>query len=221
MHRFVLFLVGLVVLAIACGGGTADEESPGGNDSTGNPIRDALVDNLATGLLRDIPLLEVAEANCISEAILATLPDFGSALEDPDSFAQEILAETRAAQEHCLTPDRIAELEAAGTVVLTREPAVDAFLLLVRLSGGGLEGEDRELVDAGYLMCALAEEAGSLDELLARLTATPEASAKLAADLLPLLGKLLRDEELATFATTAVVSFCPEISELPSPANQP
>lgn len=124
-----------------------------------------------------------------------------------------MLADIRAAQESCLTPERLAELETDETVVLARDPAEEALLLLARGVAGGLDAEDQDLVEAGYLMCAFAEEAGSLDVLLARFTATPEASAKLAADLLPLVGKVLRDEELILFATTAVVALCPEDSE--------
>ncbi len=78
---------------------------------------------------------------------------------------------------------------------------------------GGLDTEDQKLVDAGYLVCAIAKEAGSLETLAARLAATPGASARIAADLSPLLGRVLRAEELMRFYTIAVVALCPEISD--------
>ena len=230
MHWFGFVLVGLVILTSACGGGTGDEGAPDEGNATDpaqerletDPVRDALESELKPALLRDFPLLKEEEASCISDAILEELPDFGTALEDPASFAAEILSGTQAAQERCLAPDRIAELlDANQTVVLTSEPAEKAFLLLVRGVAGGLNTEDQELVDAGYLVCALAEEAGSLETLVARLAATPVASAKIAADLLPLLGRVLRAEELITFSTTAVVALCPEISDSSSAVSPP
>jgi hypothetical protein len=160
---------------------------------------------LAAALLRDLPLLEQEEADCISNALLAAIADSETALEDIDLFAEGILAGTRAAQERCLMPDRIAELG-----VRTREPAEEAFVLVVRAITQGLDAEDEELVGAGYLVCGLAQEAGSLDILLARLAATPRASEEVAADLSPLLGRVLSAEELITFSANAVATLCPE-----------
>ena len=158
-------------------------------------------------------MLEEEEAGCISDAILAELPDSEIALEDPTLYAEEILAATEAAQERCLTPDRLAELEESEATSLTREPEEEAFLLVARGVAGGLDSEDQELVDAGYLVCGLAEEAGSLVTLLERLAAAPAASAKAAADLSPLLGRVLRAEEFITFSTIAVVALCPEVDD--------
>jgi hypothetical protein len=202
--------VGLALLIGACGGGTSDGPEQG---SETDPVRDALEANLESALLRDLPLLEGEEASCISDAILAELPDFGTALEDPESFAEEILATTEAAQERCLTPDRVAELEAIEGEALTREPEEEAFLLVARGVAGGLDSEDQELVDAGYLVCGLAEEAGSLETLLERLVVAPAASARAAANLSPLLGKVLQVEELITLSTIAVVALCPEVDD--------
>ena len=223
MHRFGLVLVGLAIMASACGGGGGDERTSDERTTTdpvqkrleADPVRDALETQLKPALLRDFPLLEVDEASCITDAILADLPEFETALEDPNSIAMEILASSQAAQESCLTPDRIAELETTESVVPTRVPAEEAFLLNVRGVAGGLDTEDQKLVDAGYLVCALAEEAGSLETLAARLAATPEASARIAANLLPLLGRILEAEELIIFSTLTVVALCPEIRETP------
>lgn len=212
MRWFGMFLVGLVTLTSACGGGTSDENAPEKGTAT-DPIRAALEDQLEAGLLRDLPRLEEEEAGCISEAVLSELPDFDTALEDPEMFAEELLARTRAAQERCLTPDRIAELTGDEAADLAREPAEEAYLLVVRGVAGGLDTEDQELVDAGYLVCGLAEEAGSLATLVALLAATPEASARAAADLSPLVGTVLRAEELITFSTIAVVALCPEVDD--------
>jgi hypothetical protein len=48
---------------------------------------------------------------------------------------------------------------------------------------------------------------------VARLAATPAASARAAADLSPLLGTVLQVEELITFSTIAVVALCPEVTD--------
>ena len=217
MRWFGLFFVGLVILASACGGDTSDEGVPDEDArdeaATTDPIRDALETKLEPALLRDLPLLEEKEASCINDVVLAELPDFGSSPEDPASLAAEIVAATKAAQERCLTPDRIAELRGNEAVVLKREPAEEAFILVVRGVAGGLNTEDQKLVDAGYLVCALAEETGSLETLVAQLAATPGASAKTAADLSPLLGRILRAEELITFSTIAVAALCPEVGD--------
>ena len=210
MRSFGLTLVGLAVLMGACGGGTSDEPEQG---SETDPVRDALEGNLESALLRDLPLLEEEEASCISDAILAELPDFGPAVEGPESFAEEILAATEAARERCLTPDRIAELEASEAVALMREPEEEAFLLVARGAAGGLDSEDQEPVDAGFLVCVLAEEAGSLETLLERLAAAPAASARAAANLSPLLGKVLGAEDLIIFSTIAVAALCPEVDD--------
>ena len=207
-----LTLVGLAVLLGACGGGTSDEGAPDEGAAT-DPVRNALEANLEAALLRDLPLLSEEEAGCINDAILAELPDFDTALEDPAVLAEEILAGVQAAQERCLTPDRIAELEASEGEAVALEPEEEAFLLVARGVAGGLDSEDQELVDAGYLVCGLAEEAGSLVTLLERLAAAPAASAKAAADLSPLLGSVLRAEELITFSTIAVVALCPEVDD--------
>ena len=223
MRWFGFVLLGLVVLlASACGGGASEEGAPDGRASEeGAPdggaaidlVRDALEAQLEAALLRDLPLLEEEEARCISDAILAAMPAFETALEDPNFFAEQMLAGVQAAQERCLAPGRIAELEEAEALVRTPEATEAAFLLVVRRVVGGLDAGDQELVGAGYLVCGLAEEAGSLDTLLARLAATPETSAKAAADLAPSLGRILGAEELITFSTIAVVTLCPEFDE--------
>jgi hypothetical protein len=165
---------------------------------------------LEAALLSDIPLLQEEEASCLSDAILAELPDFEGALEDLELFSDEIVAGTQAAQGRCLTPERLAELQQSDATAPTRGPEEEAYLLVVRVVAGGLDTEDQELVDAGYLACGLAEEAGSLETLVARLAATPRASAGVAADLLPLVGRVLEVEELIIFSTIAVVALCPE-----------
>ncbi len=219
-----LILVGLAVLLGACGGGTSDEGAPDQSAATEqaaetdegaetDPVRDDFEANLESALLRDLPLLEEEEASCISDGILAELPDVDTAPEDPAVLAEEILAGIEAAQERCLTADRIAELERDEAVVRTRGPEEEAFLLVARGVAGGLDTEDQELVDAGYLVCGLAEEAGSLETLLERLAAAPAASARAAADLSPLLGKVLGAEELIIFSTIAVAALCPEVDD--------
>ena len=95
MHWFGLVLVGLVVLASACGGGAGNEGAPDEGASTDpvqerletDPVRDALESELKPALLRDLPLLEEEEASCITATILAELPDFETALGDPNSIA--------------------------------------------------------------------------------------------------------------------------------------
>lgn len=61
MHRFVLVLVGLIILAIACGGGTDDNAAPDAEAPDEGAAPDLILDALETGLqpalLRDIPLL--------------------------------------------------------------------------------------------------------------------------------------------------------------------
>jgi hypothetical protein len=212
MRWFGIVLVGLAILTSACGGGTSDEGAPD-EGAAADPVRDAFEAQLEAALLRDLPLLEEEEAACISDAVLAVMADFETALDDPVFLAEEMLAGVQAAQERCLTPDRIAELEGDEALALTPEPAERAFLLVVRGVVEDLDTEDQELVGAGYLMCGLAEEAGSLDTLLARLAATPETSARVAADLLPSLGRVLEAEELITFSTMAVVALCPEVDD--------
>lgn len=231
MHWFALALVGLIIVAVACGGGTGDEGASGGPTGNegpsgeGKPIEDRLREileaRLGPALIRDLPALEEEEARCISDALLAGLPDFRVALEDVESFAAEVLDGSRAAQESCLTPDRSAELEANLTEVLTREPVEEAFLLVVRGQPLGLDADDGKIVDAGYLLCAFAEEAGSLDILVERLAGTPTSSAKVVANLMPLLGRVLQDQELITFSTTAVVTLCPEVSGPSSTVDPP
>ncbi len=211
-----LTLVGLAVLMGACGGGKSDEPEQGAATDQGaetDPVRDALEANLESGLLRDLPQLSEEEAGCFSDAILAELPDAEIALEDPALYAEGILAATQAAQERCLTPERIAELEASEGEALALEPEEEAFLLVARGVAGGLDSEDQELVDAGFLVCGLAEEAGSLETLLDRLVAAPAASARAAADLSPLLGKVLGAEDLIIFSTIAVAALCPEVDD--------
>ncbi len=210
-----LALVGLALLATACGGRASDEGAPDESAATDPGQEGALEANLETALLRDLPLLVEEEASCISDAILAALPDSDTALEDIDIevIADEILAGAHAAQERCLTPDRIAELEQDEAAIRTRGPEEEAYLLAVRDAVGGLDGEDQELVEAGYLVCGLAEGAGSLDTLLALLAATPESSAEVAAGLLPLLGRVLELQELMIFSTMGVATLCPEFDD--------
>lgn len=175
-------------------------------------VRDDLETDLELALLRSLPLLEEEEASCISDNVLAEFPDFNTAPEDPAVLAEEILAGIQAAQERCLTLDRIAELEADEGAAGARGPEEEAYLLVVRGVAGGLDTEERELVEAGYLVCGLAEEAGSLETLVARLAASPAASARAASDLSPLLGKVLQVEELITLSTIAVVALCPGVN---------
>ena len=235
MRWFAWVLVGLVILGGACGGvtgdtpdtgdtgieaapgqGTGDEGASGGDITVENLFRDALEAKLEPSLLRELPALEEEEASCLSDAVLAELPDFRTALADIESFAEDVLDATQAAQEGCLTPERIAELGVDETAVLPRESAEKAFLLVIRGKDRDLDAEDQEIVDAGYLLCGFAEEAGSLDTLVDRLSGTPASSAKVVANLMPLLGKVLRDKELITFTTTAVVILCPEVSGPPT-----
>ncbi len=188
---------------------TAGEGTPEGTVETG-AVRQAIEDELETVLLRELPLLNEAEARCIKNAVLENLPDFESALDDPILFVDELLADIRTAQERCLSPARLAELEANEAQVRTPGPAETAFLSLVRGSILEISANDEEIVSAGYLVCDLAQEVEGLDPLLRRLTATPRASEELAEDLSASLGGVLVLEELVTFSINAVLSLCPE-----------
>lgn len=187
----------------------AGEGTPEGTVETG-VVRQAIEDELETMLLRELPLLNDDEARCIKDAVLEKLPDFESALDDPTLFVDELLADIRTAQERCLSPARLAELEENEAQVRTPEPAETAFLSLVRGSILEIGGNDEEIVSAGYLVCDLAQEVEGLDPLLRRLTATPRASEELAEDLSTSLGSVLVLEELVTFSINAVLSLCPE-----------
>ncbi|MCH8849912.1 MAG: hypothetical protein IIC89_03700 [Chloroflexi bacterium] len=201
-------LIVLAGLAIGCSGGTSDQDAPGESASP-DPTPIISDDDFQSALLRDLPLLEEEEASCISDAILKLLPDLDAPLEDVDVLAVEILVGAQAAQEKCLTPERIAELEESVAVVRPLEPEEEAYVLVVRGVAGGLDTEDQELLEAGYLVCALAEAATSLETLLVQFAQTPLASANAAQELSPLLGKVLQLEELITFSTVAVVALCP------------
>ncbi len=196
-------------LTSATPGEPTGEGTPDGTVETG-AVRQAIEDELEAVLLRDLPLLNDDEARCIKDAVLEKLPDFESALDDPMLFVDELLADVRTAQERCLSPERLAELEANEEQVHTPEPAESAFLSLVHGSILEISVSDENIVSAGYLVCDLAQEVGGLDPLLRRLTATPRASEELAEDLSTSLGRVLVLEELVTFSINAVLSLCPE-----------
>ena len=205
-----LILIALAGLMIGCSRGSSDDGPPDEGAST-DPAAESAEGNFESALLRELPLLEEEEASCLSDAILDLLPDVDDPLEDdPEALAAELLAGARAAEENCLTPDRIAQLEESTAAVGQLEPEEEAYVLVVRGIAGGLETADQELLEAGYLVCGLAEEAGSLETLLAQLARTPVASARAAADLSPLLGTVLEIEEFITFSTVAVVALCPD-----------
>ncbi len=187
----------------------ANESTPDGTGETG-PVRSAIEDQLEAVLLRELPLLNDEEASCIKDAVLAELPDFESALDDPILFVDELLADIRAAQERCLSPERIAQLEAYAARVRTPEATETAFLSVVHTSILDIDANDEEIVSAGYLVCDLTQEVGGLDTLLRRLTATPRTSEDLAENLSTSLGVVLVLEELVTFSINAVLSLCPE-----------
>lgn len=211
MRWFGLVFSGFLLLASACGGG-ANDEGAAVEDAATDPVRAALETEFAPALLRDLPLLKEEEASCISDVFLAGLPDFETAPENPNAAAAKMVIAAQAAQERCLTPDRIVELGENPATVLKFEPAEEAFLLAVREIGEGLDTGDQKLLDAGQLACSLARESGSVEALVARLSATPRTSAQTAANLSPLLGRVLPLEELLIFSTVAVVSLCPEVS---------
>ncbi len=204
-------LIVLAGLEIGCSGGTGDQDAPG-EIASPDPTPIISDDDFRSALLRDFPLMEEEEARCISDAILDVLPRVdGSPEDDIKALAAEILAGTQAAQEKCLTPDRIAELEESAEEIRPLEPEEEAYVLVARGIAGGLNTEDQELLEAGYLVCGLAETATSLEILLVQFAQTPAASANAAEELSPLLGKVLQLEQLFTFATVAVVALCPDI----------
>lgn len=214
MIRMAIALLGLALLLSACGGNSSE-----GGAATGSAlpsadfIRSALEEQLAGQLLLDLPLLTSEEAGCISDAVLAGLPDFEDALDDPLLFTEILLGSIVGAQESCLTPDRIAELEADQALASTPEPDERTFLLVIRGATQGLTADDQELISAGYLMCRLAEDAGSLGTLLTRIATTPNASEELAAQLSPLLGRVLSLDELLAFSSNAIAILCLEVNE--------
>lgn len=206
-----LILIALAGLMIGCGGGTSDQGAPSESASTG-PTPIISDDDFKSALLRDLPLLEEEEAKCISDAVLDLLPDVDVSPEDDlEAIAAEILAGTEAAQEKCLTPERIAELAESAASVRPLEPEEEAFVQVARGIAGGLDAEEQDLLEAGYLVCGLAETAASLETLLVQFAQTPASSASAAQELSPLLGKVLQLEELITFATITVVALCPGV----------
>lgn len=209
MLRLGFVLVALAALLGACGNSAGDAAT-----ETIEPdrLRNLLQSTLKSALLNEIPLLIESEASCIADAILTEMPDTSVALEDSQLYAAEVVAATRGAQEKCLTAERITALEEAGALPTALEPFEEAFLFAARDVGGGLFGSDLDIVGAGYLMCSLANEAGSLSILLQRLAATPASSARTAADLSPLIGQVLQVEDLMTFGTVAVGGLCPELN---------
>lgn len=209
MRWFGLVLSGFVILTSACGSGTSGEGAAE-TDATTDPIRGVLATEFAPALLRDLPLLKEEEADCISDAILMEMPDTGTALEDPNTFAAEMVTAAQVAQDRCLTSDRILELGGSASAGRELEPGEEAFLLAVKEIGDGWNTEDQDLVEAGELACGLAKASGSLDTLVTLLATNPAASAHTAANLAPLLGRVLRVEELIVFSTAAVMSLCPE-----------
>jgi len=119
MSRLILLLALPLLLLLGCTGqqeqeATSAEASSVSTPTTAavqaqaasDPVRDALEVKIEPLLLRSLPGLEEEEASCLSGAILAKLPDFGTAPEDTAFVAVEIVA----AMERCLTPDRIVEL---------------------------------------------------------------------------------------------------------------